>query len=342
MKDFRVALSFAGEQRSLVSAVAERLAAAFGREQVFYDRYYEAELARPDLDIYLEEIYRNRSELVVVFIGADYNRKEWPGLEWRAVRDLIKSRASDQIMLIRVGDGDPVGLFGVDGWLDARGLTSDMVADQILDRCRSRVSSFPVVETEMKAASTEAQKRVLPASRPNLSACATLLKSNGVKEFRDLHYLFRLLMSITNGGAPATLWASITVEGELVRAVGRDLCAIWNHNLAPECRITTNETRRIRVADSRVDADLRFSWFVPFVQDGKLIQVHAKEASLPGCPHPKGNIQVSVAIFSDPPSIAPHIECGFTLVGCDQVTPTGVSFCSDGIPEGFESLEIPG
>jgi len=35
MADYEIALSFAGEQRSLVSAVAVRLAAALGRERVF-------------------------------------------------------------------------------------------------------------------------------------------------------------------------------------------------------------------------------------------------------------------------------------------------------------------
>jgi hypothetical protein len=73
-----------------------------GRDQVFYDRYHEADLARLDMDLYLQAIYHDRARLVVVFIGADYERKQWPGLEWRAVRDLIKQQASERIVLVRI------------------------------------------------------------------------------------------------------------------------------------------------------------------------------------------------------------------------------------------------
>jgi hypothetical protein len=47
---FRVAFSFPGEIRDLVQKVAGKVAAKIGTERVFYDKYYEAELAKPDLD----------------------------------------------------------------------------------------------------------------------------------------------------------------------------------------------------------------------------------------------------------------------------------------------------
>ena len=50
---FRVGLSFPGEKRDYVRRVAESLAVTLGRENVLYDEYLEAELARPDLDLYL-------------------------------------------------------------------------------------------------------------------------------------------------------------------------------------------------------------------------------------------------------------------------------------------------
>jgi hypothetical protein len=37
---------------------------------------------------------------VVVVLCADYERKEWCGLEWRAVRDLIKRRQEQRVMLL--------------------------------------------------------------------------------------------------------------------------------------------------------------------------------------------------------------------------------------------------
>jgi hypothetical protein len=91
-KRFLVSLSFPGERRELVSAVAGHLAAAIGRERVLYDKFYEAEFAQPNLDTLLQCLYHEQSELVVVFLSTDYERKEWPGLEWRAIRDLIKKK----------------------------------------------------------------------------------------------------------------------------------------------------------------------------------------------------------------------------------------------------------
>jgi len=53
-KRFRVALSFPGEHRPFVSEVANVLATNLGKDRVFYDTFHEAELARPDLDVYLQ------------------------------------------------------------------------------------------------------------------------------------------------------------------------------------------------------------------------------------------------------------------------------------------------
>jgi hypothetical protein len=57
-KRFQVALSYAGEHRNFVAGVAEHLSRNLGQNRVFYDRYYEAELARPNLDTYLIKIYQ--------------------------------------------------------------------------------------------------------------------------------------------------------------------------------------------------------------------------------------------------------------------------------------------
>jgi hypothetical protein len=89
---FRVAISFPGEQRRFVSQVAERLAAELGREKILYDEWHEAEFARPRLATYLPQLYRNETDLIAVFLCADYQSHEWCGLEWDAFFDLIKQR----------------------------------------------------------------------------------------------------------------------------------------------------------------------------------------------------------------------------------------------------------
>lgn len=135
---FRVALSFPGEHRAFVAAVAEDLRRALGDGAVFYDHDYVAELARPNLDVLLQRIYHDNSDLIVVFLCADYAAKEWCGLEWRAIRDIIKQRKDAKVMLLRL-DSHPIpGLFGIDGYIDV----SQWKPEQTSEAIQARVLSL--------------------------------------------------------------------------------------------------------------------------------------------------------------------------------------------------------
>ena len=136
---FKVALSFPGEVRPFVEAIANILAKRVGRDKVFYDKYYEAELARPNLDVYLQSIYHKDSELIVIFLCADYENKEWCGLEWRAIRDLIKKRRDEDVMPLRLDDTTISGLFSIDGYVDVRDRQPEEVADLICQRLKAIV-----------------------------------------------------------------------------------------------------------------------------------------------------------------------------------------------------------
>ncbi len=142
-KRFRVALSFPGERREFVEQVATRLAASVGRERVLYDKYYEAEFARIDLDTYLQQLYHEQSELIAVFLCADYERKEWCGLEWRAIRDLIKRRQASTVMPFRFDNTEIPGLFSTDGYVSIDDRTPEDIADRILERLRINSNSAP-------------------------------------------------------------------------------------------------------------------------------------------------------------------------------------------------------
>ena len=95
-----------------------------------------AELARPNLDVYLQRIYHDKAELVVIFLCEDYERKEWCGLEWRAIRDLIKKRKDESIMPFRLDNTDISGLFSIDGYVDARSLAVNEIVALICSRLK--------------------------------------------------------------------------------------------------------------------------------------------------------------------------------------------------------------
>ena len=131
---FKVALSFPGEKRRYVSRVVDALRELLGQDAVFYDFDYQAQLAKPDLDTTLQDIYRNRSDLIVVFLCAEYSKKEWCGLEWRAIRDIIKSKQGDRIMFVRFDDVTMDGLFSIDGYIDGNSHKAKQVAGFVLER----------------------------------------------------------------------------------------------------------------------------------------------------------------------------------------------------------------
>jgi hypothetical protein len=134
---FRVALSFPGERRPYVSAVADHLKMELGSDSVFYDNDYVAELARPNLDVLLQRIYHSNSDLIVVFLGGDYVAKEWCGLEWRAIRDIIKQRRDATVMLLRLDQAPVPGVFGIDGYIDVATWSAAKTAEAIVKRLRS-------------------------------------------------------------------------------------------------------------------------------------------------------------------------------------------------------------
>lgn len=139
-KRFLVALSFPGEYRGVVETVAHLLGQELGKQRVLYDKFHEAEFARPNLDTHLQSLYHDESELLVVFLCADYKRKEWTGLEWRAIRDLIKKKQDTSIMFVRLDDANISGLFSIDGYISANGREPAEIASLILSRFRQTPS----------------------------------------------------------------------------------------------------------------------------------------------------------------------------------------------------------
>ncbi len=133
-KRFGVALSFPGEKRDFIRQVAEDLSATLGRDKVLYDKYLTAELARPNLDVYLGELYHDQSEMLVLFVCTGYERKEWCGLEWRQMRDILKRKKDDCIMPFRFDDTPILGVLSIDGYVKIGERTLNEVADLILER----------------------------------------------------------------------------------------------------------------------------------------------------------------------------------------------------------------
>lgn len=131
---FDVSFTFAGESRDLVEQVVKELERTIDKNYIFYDNYYISQLARPSLDILLQDIYRNRSKLIVIFLCEKYQDKKWCGLEFRAIREMIMEKEITKIMYIRLDAGHVDGVFQTDGYIDGTKFTPQELAGFINER----------------------------------------------------------------------------------------------------------------------------------------------------------------------------------------------------------------
>ncbi len=81
--EYDVALSFAGEDRTYVDAVATALKPDVS---VFYDSFEEAHLWGKDLYSYLHDVYQNKARFTVMFISEHYAKKLWTLHERKAAQ----------------------------------------------------------------------------------------------------------------------------------------------------------------------------------------------------------------------------------------------------------------
>jgi hypothetical protein len=140
---FLVAFSFAGEQRDLVRSVAEAIEKILGESTVFYDEWFEHYIAGQDADTKLQEIYGERSMLVVVCVSEDYNNKPWTQTEHESIRALSMQVRSSQdkmerlrVLPLRVGDGNVSGIPSNAICPDIRQRAPELTAQLIVNRLR--------------------------------------------------------------------------------------------------------------------------------------------------------------------------------------------------------------
>jgi tetratricopeptide (TPR) repeat protein len=167
-KRFRIAFSFAGEKRDFVAKVADLLAKRFGDEHILYDKFHEAEFARARLGRYLPKLYHDQSDLVVVVICRDHAQKEWCGLEWDAIFDLLKSRHEDEVMLCRFDYATVDGLFSDAGFSDLDHKTPEQAATLILERLALNEGKTKDHYTQTALGDSKPLSTVTPNNLPRL------------------------------------------------------------------------------------------------------------------------------------------------------------------------------
>ncbi|MFL6215486.1 MAG: TIR domain-containing protein [Blastocatellia bacterium] len=100
-KRFAIALSFTSEYREHVERITQELKKRLSDKDLVFlytEKKYEHEVGT-DLNEWLKNLYRYNSELIVVFLCREYEKKKWCQVEWDVVRELLDTRDSHSIML---------------------------------------------------------------------------------------------------------------------------------------------------------------------------------------------------------------------------------------------------
>lgn len=117
--EYDVALSFAGEDRGYVEAVADA-AVALGL-RIFYDRYEETGLWGKDLYEHLDWVYRKAAKYCVLFISKSYAEKVWTNHERSSAQARAIEQNTEYVLPVRFDDTEVPGLRPTIGYIDLAG-----------------------------------------------------------------------------------------------------------------------------------------------------------------------------------------------------------------------------
>lgn len=127
--EYDVALSFAGEDRKYVEAVAVELKNAGVR--VFYDNFEIANLWGKDLYTHLQDVYQNQAKYTVIFISKHYAKKLWTNHERKMAQARAFKESREYILPARFDDTEIEGIPDTTGYIDLRNLSPEAFCNLI-------------------------------------------------------------------------------------------------------------------------------------------------------------------------------------------------------------------
>lgn len=135
--DYDIALSFAGEDRQVVSDVASRLLHAGVR--VFYDEYEKTLLWGKDLVQHLDSVYRTKARYCVIFVSEYYASKIWTNHELKSALARSIAQNDEYILPIKLDATELPGLRPTVGYVSLKSPEdTGAVASMLIDKLDNR------------------------------------------------------------------------------------------------------------------------------------------------------------------------------------------------------------
>lgn len=113
---YDVALSYAGEDRNHVEALADALKRR--GLKIFYDKYEKSILWGQDLYTYLSDLYEKKALYCVVFLSQHYAAKVWTRHELKAAQARALSENREYILPLRLDNTEIPGTLPTIGYLN--------------------------------------------------------------------------------------------------------------------------------------------------------------------------------------------------------------------------------
>ncbi len=286
--NFLVAFSFAGEERPLITQIAELVEERLGRSSVFFDEWFEHYIAGNDADLRLQEIYSKRSSLIVVCVSGSYGKKAWTRAEHEVIRarlmQLRMTGEDNRVLPLRVGEGEIPGIPFNAIVPDVRSRPIEETADLIVARLRltdpDGLASTPWSRRSIERLSHEINAP-LTAIRGNLSYLRLRRKEMSDERIQsaledmetDATVLYHVVQQLEQTFAGDHAKASIrSFRTESIRSVGQVVCRtirqltplVRDYGLDPKrvtCRCEHAGNRELQFDSARVGQAL-FSLFL--------------------------------------------------------------------------------
>ena len=138
MREYDVALSFAGEDRHHAERLAELLRAE--EYSVFYDEYELAKLWGKDLYVYLSSVYKDQAEYCVMFLSEYYAQKVWTNHERESAQARAFEENREYILPVRLDDTEIPGILPTVGYLDLRSMTIEEIHQILVEKLSGTIS----------------------------------------------------------------------------------------------------------------------------------------------------------------------------------------------------------
>lgn len=191
--NYDVALSFAGEERDYVQAVATHLKSS--RIKVFYDKFETVELWGEDLYTHLDDIYRNKARFCVMFISKNYQRKSWTNHERQSAQArAFMEKRKKYILPARFDNTEIPGIHSTTKYISLRDYTPQQFAQLIIQKLKiarstalklHKSSSKSVVSDRWKPSQSTLSKRIKALDKskdPKLKTKTVVLTLEGISQ----------------------------------------------------------------------------------------------------------------------------------------------------------------